>query len=94
MAVTLLGLSFDSANMDQLLCQLITIVDDDVPEYKENFCVELSTTDPDVILDPQQTVVSICDDDGMCIVCCDCKHVIHEYIHVHILPCTCQCYLI
>ena len=43
----------------------IDIIDDQVHELSEDFFGHLSTTDEDVVLDPQETRVRIADNDGM-----------------------------
>ena len=43
---------------------VVPLVDDMIVENRELFSCELSTSDPDVILDPQSATVYIIDDDG------------------------------
>ena len=46
------------------VCFNITIVDDDYYENTEEFFVNITTTDPQVITSPMTTVVTIEDNDG------------------------------
>ncbi len=61
-----LSLEFTQLNADKPQCISITITNDDVLESGETFSVELSTSEPDVVLlSPSSAVISIMDDDGM-----------------------------
>ena len=40
------------------------ILDDQIHEFSEFFVVHLSSTDTDIVLNPQDTIVRIADDDG------------------------------
>ncbi len=59
-------LVFTQLNADQPQCINITITNDNVLESIETFSVELSTSEPDVVLlSPSSAVISILDDDSM-----------------------------
>ena len=51
-------------------CQDIPIEDDDILEGTENLFANLTTLDPDVILEPDVTEILVFEDpnDGMCVV--------------------------
>ena len=57
-------LTFDGSNTIQ--CVRIPINDDEDLEPDERFTVSLTTTEPDVILDPRNGEVTIINDDGQC----------------------------
>ena len=61
-------LTFQPSQANVPQCEDVPIQEDIILETNESFTVELSTTDPDVILDPQSATVTIMDDDSMCIV--------------------------
>ena len=48
-------------------CFNVTIVGDVLVEYDETFELRLSSTDPDVVLMPNSTVVNIVNDDCKCV---------------------------
>ena len=56
-------LTFDMDNLEFSIP--IDILDDQVHELNEDFFGRLSTTDGDVVLQPQETRVRIADNDGM-----------------------------
>lgn len=58
------ALTFDRNTSSFLIA--IDIIDDQIHELSEDFFGRLSTTDGDVILQPQGTRVRITDNDGMC----------------------------
>ena len=43
----------------------VNILDDEIHELNENFLGELATSDEDVILTPEQTMIRILDNDGI-----------------------------
>ena len=51
-------------DVDDQQCFNVTIVDDDVYELREDFFVNLTTSEPLVTLMPTTTVVMIDDEDG------------------------------
>ena len=57
------ALTFDRNTSSFLIT--IDIIDDQVHELSEDFFGRLSTTDGDVILQPQETRVRITDNDGI-----------------------------
>ena len=59
-------LTFQPSQADVPQCEDVPIQEDTILETNESFTVELSTTDPDVILDPQSATVTIFDDDSEC----------------------------
>ena len=61
-------LTFQPSQADVPQCEDVPIQEDTILETNESFTVELSTTDPDVILSPENATVTITDNDGMCIV--------------------------
>ena len=61
-------LTFQPSQADVPQCEDIPIQQDTILETNESFRVELSTTDLNVILAPQNATVTIMDDDSMCIV--------------------------
>ena len=54
-----------SAAVDRV-CTDITIVNDTTFEDNETIIVTITTTDPETMLDPDDGVVTIVDEDGMC----------------------------
>ena len=58
-------LTFQPSQADVLQCEDVPIQQDTILEINESFTVELSTTDLDVILDPQSATVTIMDTDSM-----------------------------
>ena len=56
-------LTFDRDNSQFSI--LVNILDDEIHELNENFFGELVTSDEDVILTPEQTMIRIVDNDGM-----------------------------
>ena len=61
-------LTFQPSQADVPQCEDVPLQEDTILETNESFTVELSTTDPVVILDPQSATVTITDNDSMCIV--------------------------
>ena len=61
-------LTIQPSQADVPQCGDIPIQEDTILEPNESFTVELSTTDLDVILDPQSATVTIMDNESMCIV--------------------------
>ena len=61
-------LTFQPSQADVPQCEDVPIQQDTILETNESFTVELSTTDLDVILDPQSATVTIMDNDSMYIV--------------------------
>ena len=59
-------LTFQPSQADVPQCVDVPIQEDTVLETNEFFTVELSTTDPVVILSPQSATVTIFDDDSEC----------------------------
>lgn len=54
-----------SADDNDTGCQNITIIDDNVLESEEYFNVTITTSNPNVVLENEVTVVSIADDEGL-----------------------------
>ena len=61
---TMMDLTFDSGNQDDILCVDVPINNDTLCETDEMFNVTLTTLDSAVILDPSTGTVTIVDDDG------------------------------
>ena len=61
-------LTFQPSQADVPQCEDVPLQEDTILETNESFTVELSTTDPVVVLDPQSATVTIMDNDSMCIV--------------------------
>ena len=61
-------LIFQPSQADVPQCEDVPILEDTILETNEFFTVELSTTDPVVILSPQSATVTITDNDSMYIV--------------------------
>ena len=57
-------LTFNPENGSQRDCAIIMVENDLTLEDDESFSVILTTTDPDVIIAPNLTVVTITDDDS------------------------------
>ena len=53
----------DSTSGD-MQCIVVTILDDEIMERAETFTVTLTTSDPDVTVGDNQTIVTIIDDNG------------------------------
>ena len=62
-------LTFNPGSGLQRDCATITVVSDTILEDDESFSVVLTTTDPDVTIDPNTAVVTLTNDDGkyMCL---------------------------
>ena len=56
-------LSFNSANDQQLLCMTTGTVDDSSVEGSENFFVDITTSAPQVSVNPSRLTVTITDND-------------------------------
>ena len=62
-------ITFPSGSMDNTpACANITILDDAALEENQTFTVTLTTSDPDVLLGNDETVITIEDNDGSQIV--------------------------
>ena len=57
-------LTFNPGNGFQRDCATITVGSDAILEDDESFSVVLTTTDPDVTISPNTTVVTLTNDDG------------------------------
>ena len=57
-------LTFNPGNGLQEDCATITVMNDTILEGDENFSVVLTTTDPDVTISPNTTVVTVTNDDS------------------------------
>ena len=66
---TMVNLTFNSGNQDDILCVNVSINNDTLCEANEMFNVALTTTDPTVTLDPDTGNVTIVDDDSKLYVC-------------------------
>ena len=55
----------------------VNILDDEIHELNENFFGELATSDEDVILTPEQTMIRILDNDGMTYIAAACSAVLY-----------------
>ncbi len=55
---------FNMFNQGVQLCLQVEIIDDDILEDDESFCMRLTARDPAVILDPVNATVTIYDDDS------------------------------